>query len=120
MALLTLYQLSDILAVSPAFIAAHTDPERDKAENPNSRTRIWAISSGGAQSVTVFSKRNSNFGPYPDYVFPILGNSFTILPAFNASRFNDLDGTIEFLFDTPGQITIASVEDFSVLTGTAP
>jgi hypothetical protein len=120
MALLTLYNLLDINAAAPPGYSNANVAGTDLAPNTNGRTRIWVINGGASQDCTIVSQQESNFGPYDDFVFEVIGNGFTVLPPLHPTRFNNANGQIEFSFTTPAQIQVLAVEDELVLKGIAP
>ncbi len=63
-----------------------------------------------ARTLRVKTSRESSFGPFDRHYFPCKHGEITTTPSFDARRFNDLNGYLEFDFDDETNITIAAVE----------
>jgi len=61
-------------------------------------------------ALTVKSERDAAFGPYKHHVMPLPPAAVTFTPAFDARRFNDVNGRLDFEVDSVTNVSVAAVE----------
>lgn len=82
------------------------------ATNPaGAEVELWVDNASGSNvTLTMKTKRRSNFGTFPDKTVTILAGALVVLPTFAAQRFTDpATGKLEFTLSVTTNISVAAV-----------
>jgi len=103
----TVLQLSLFAGTEMPWVDASSDGHT--APNRQGTTSIWIENSGSTLTVTIKTKRDSNFGDFPDDTL-VVPNGTWALPTFKPERFTDVStGLMEFTLSRVTAVRVAAV-----------